>query len=219
VILFQRRVAPVLAGWILLLLAVSIATAIDLRTGGDLYLRLALVPARIGRGELWRLVTWSFVELDPKALVFTCVTIFWFGGELLAGWGARRFVRVFAAIGVATAIATSLLAIVLGATYHAWIGGWALGDALVIAWGLTYPERSVRVYSVLVLDGETLAHFTFAFTILCALFYGVVAMLPMLLAGAAAFAYGGGSLPRWLRKKRKLRSVRGGKQPHGPYWN
>jgi len=211
VILFERKVSSVLAGWIAMLLAISIVCAIDFRGGGDLYARLALIPSRVLHGELWRLVTWAFVELSPSALIITCVTIFWFGGPLLEAWGDRKLVRVFGAITVGAAVGTTVLATALGMSYFPYISSWAIADAIVIAWGLTFPTRMVRVYMLIAVSGDTLANFTLAFTGLCALFYGLVPMLPMTIAAGASYAYVKG----WPRPK--LRSYRGGKPTRGPY--
>ena len=219
-IVFQRRIANLLAAWIALVFATSIAAAIDLRHGGDLFARLALVPDRVWRGEVWRLVTWIFVELDPKALVFGCIGIYWFGGELLAGWGPRRLVRRLGGIALFAGVATTVLALAFPHARHLpYFGSAAMGDALLVSWGLTFPQRQIRVWMMLVVDGQTIAYGMCALTVLYALFWGLAPVLPLVLACGAAFAIAGGALPRWWRLR--MRIVKGGKPPeppHGPYY-
>jgi membrane associated rhomboid family serine protease len=219
-IVFQRRIANLLAAWIALALALSIAAAIDLRHGGDLYGRLALIPDRVWRGEVWRLATWVFVELGPWSLLFGCIAIYWAGGALLAAWGARRFVRAFIGIALFTGVATAILvSLAYRDAADLWyFGGAPIGDALLVAWGLTFPTARVRIWMIVVIEGRVLAYGLCVLATLYALFYGVPYALPHLLACGAAFAVASGALPRW---RRKLRVVPGGKpteRPHGPYW-
>ena len=211
-IVFQRRVPNLLAGWIALVLVFSIAVAVDLGRGGELYARLALVPADAWR-EPWRLATWAFIETGPEALLFGCVAIYAFGGDLLEAWGARRFARTAAGCALATAISTAMVApIVPGAAHHTYFGAAALGDALSITWGLTFPTRQVRVWLVLSIDGQTLAVGMTLFTILCVLFWGLAPMLPWVIACALALAAAGRG------SRARVRVVRGDRPPPpGPY--
>ena len=82
-------------------------------------------------------------------------------------------------------------------------GGFAIDSALTITWALAFPERRLRVFYLLVVHGERLACGAFAFTVLCAVYVGLIAMLPELLAGAAALAYMTGTLGRWRARARQ----------------
>ncbi len=219
-IVFQRRVPPVVAGLIALTLVTSIAAAVDAGGGGELYYRLALEPAGVWRGELWRLATWTLVQGSPWALVFGCVTLFFFGGDLFSMWGRRRFLRFVVAIVLLAGAGTSLLALVFtDAWAYPHLAGWALGDALVIAWALQFPERQVRLYGLIAIGGTQLAYGTFAFAVLCAVFYGAGFFLPELIAGGASLLTMTGALRRLQRRyrKRDLHVVHGDQD--GPRWN
>jgi membrane associated rhomboid family serine protease len=208
-VIFQPRIPNLLAGWIALALVLSIAVGTDLGGGGDLYERLALVPADVVR-EPWRLATWAFVEVGPHALFFGCIAIYVFGGDLLEAWGARRFLRTVAGGVLAMGVATALVAPLVGAAHHAYLGAGALGDALLITWGLTFPTRQVRMWLVLSIDGQTLAIGMALFTILCTLFWGLATMLPWVIAMALAFAH--------ANRRSRVRAVRGDKPPRrGPF--
>jgi len=221
-VLFPRRIPRVVVSIIVATLVVSIIAAVDARHGGGLYAHLALIPADVWRGQLWRLATWPLVEVAPLALIFACVSMYWFGGDLAQSWGERRFARFVGAIVLVAGAVTALVGMALPeARHHAYLSGWALGDALVIAWALRFPERRIRVYGLLWLGGPALAYGTFGLTVLFAVYYGAWPFLPELAAGAAALLHMTGALGRWtervdrLRRRRHLRVVRGGRDDPG----
>lgn len=200
----RPRLPPIITALIGVTLLLSLLAVLDARAGGSLYDVLALVPARVWRGELWRLITWPLVATGPWSLGFTCVGLYWFGGQLVAAWGADFFARYLAAVLLFAAAATTTLALILPAARTApHLGGWALDSALVIAWALQFPERRVRVWGLLVVGGELLAYGTVAFTGLCVIYYGLAAFLPELLAGGAALAYMTGALGRWRARAQR----------------
>lgn len=173
--------------WIVIVLAASVLGMLD---GGWLASWTGLAPARIWRGEVWRLVTWIFVEPAPMGIVFTCASIYKFGGELAARWGDRRLRRFMFELLLAGSIVTSLGALV---SDHAWWmerhGAWALCEALVIAWARQFPNAVLRVYYVLELSGRQLVGITVGVTILIALASSPFVMAPELVACLGAALY------------------------------
>lgn len=207
-VFFPRRLPPVVGWMILAVLAFSLVAALDRRGGGPLDRMLALVPADVWHGELWRLVTWTFVEPGPWELIMGCLALYRFGIPLVDAWGRRRFLRFVSAIVLASAAGTCLLAAVVPRAWHyPHLGGWALGDALLIAWAFTFPDHRLRFGPVAV-GGPPLAYLVFALTLAFALFYGLGPFLPeMLAAYLALFAMT--SLPR-LRTSLRHRFRRAG---------
>ena len=172
--------------WLVATLIASIVAAVD---GGWLASWTALAPSRIWHGEIWRVVTWPLIEAHPLQLVLTCVAIYKFGGELAVRWGDRRLERFAMHVVIAAGVITSLLAIVAGQRYMQRVGGWAVGDLLVIAWARQFPERPLMLYHVLVLRGRDIVRLTVAVAIVFAIYFGPVVMGPELLACAGAAAY------------------------------
>jgi membrane associated rhomboid family serine protease len=173
--------------WIKITLVASIVAILD---RGWLSGWLALAPSRIWRGELWRLGTWVFVESGPWNLILTCASIYKFGGELAPRWGDQRLRRFLIEVLGSAAVATTLLALVSGTAWHMHrFGGWAVGDALVIAWARQYPDSTLMLYGLLRLRGRDLITVTIGVTVVFALFSGPFVMAPELLACAAAFWY------------------------------
>jgi len=172
--------------WLLVTLVASIIAAVD---RGFLSFWAALIPAKILRGELWRLVSWVFVERGPTPLIVTLVVIYKFGSELAERWGDRRLLRFMLEIVLAASAATCLIAAIAGRTYIARCGGWAATDALVIAWARQFPERGLTLYGVLTLRGRDLVMVTVGTAILFAIYFGPLAMAPELIACLAAAGY------------------------------
>ena len=81
---------------------------------------------------------------------------------------------------VASGAIACVLALATQRSYLVRFGGWAVGDALVIAWARQFPGRTVVLYGLLVLRGRDLIAVTVAVTVLFALAFGPVAMAPEL---------------------------------------
>ncbi|HET9626746.1 MAG TPA: rhomboid family intramembrane serine protease [Kofleriaceae bacterium] len=185
--------------WIKVTVAASLIAHFD---GGWLARWTALAPALIARGQLWRLVTWAVVTPEPLGLILTCVAIYRFGGELVERWGAPRVRSFMLQIVAGAATATVALGLVVDRVWHLFaVGGWAVSDALVIAWARQFPDRPLRLYGVLELSGRQLIAVTITVTCVYAIFDGVWPWTPELLVCAAAYAYPSARLsrPGWRR--------------------
>ena len=185
--------SKLISTWIWITLVASIAAAVS----DGLMGWAALAPARIWRGEVWRLVTWVFVEPGALSLILTCASIYKFGGELAPRWGDRRLRRFVIEILGGAAVVTALLGLVSTEVWHrGYLGGWAVCDVLVIAWARQYPDSVLVLYGMVRLNGRNLITAVIAITCAYAIFAGPLAMAPELLACAAAYSYPGAWLAR-----------------------
>jgi hypothetical protein len=76
-------------------------------------------------------------------------------------------------------------------------------DALVVAWGLNHPFRQILLFFAVPVSGKTLVLVTVGGTVLFALFTGVGAFVPHLLAEGIAWVHASGKGPgQWLRRIR-----------------
>jgi hypothetical protein len=76
-------------------------------------------------------------------------------------------------------------------------------DALVIAWGLNHPFRQILLFFAVPVSGQALVWVTLGGTLLFALFTGVGAFVPHLLAEGIAWLHVSGKGPgQWLRRIR-----------------
>lgn len=186
--------SPLVSTWLLVTLVVSVIALVD---GGWLWSALAFSPSLVWQGEVWRLVTWIFVEPSPMMLVVTLASIYKFGGELAPRWGDRRLRRYAIEVLVGSAVVTTLLALV---SDNIWLvfcdGGWSVGDALVIAWARQFPSRELVIYQVITVRGQQLVLSTIGVTVLFALAAGVWSWTPELLVCIAAALYPASRLRR-----------------------
>jgi membrane associated rhomboid family serine protease len=182
---------PWAVGLLLSLVAgLSLLVAFGDRHAGSLFMRTALTPSEVWHGQVWRLVTWPFIELGPLSLILTCVMIYWFGRDLAEEWGSRRFVAVFGAVVLGAAVATCLIArIDRDVMEHTYLGGWALSTAMIVAWGLWFPTRVVRIYFVLPVTGFWIAWLTIGITLAFAAYSGWESVLPELGAESAILTW------------------------------
>ncbi|HEY8141947.1 MAG TPA: rhomboid family intramembrane serine protease [Kofleriaceae bacterium] len=215
-VIVQRQVPPVTARLIALVLGLSLVAVIDAQMGGQLYLQLALLPAAVWHGQLWRLATWPFVMGGPLPLIYTCVVLYTCGSDLLTVWGKKRYLRYLAAVVAAAGVGTALLGLVLPGVWGLpYLGGMVLADAIIIAWARQFPEQPVQLYFFLLVRGETLVNAVVGVTVVFALYFGIDWMMPELLGVAAALLYTSRSSRRWWLKRRyerlrrHLRVVRG----------
>lgn len=143
----------------------------------------ALAPDRVLGGELWRLVTWTFFELNPIGLIFACLLLAWLGRDLSAAWGHWRFVGVYLGFAAAVAVATCLVGLLWPAVrLQSYATAWAMCDALLIAWAIHFPNRQILLYFVIPLAGRNLVYLTIAGTALFALFSHPVFYVPHFIA-------------------------------------
>lgn len=171
-------------------LAASTLAAVGLRSGFPFLQWLTLDANAVAAGQLWRLVTWPFLELDPIALLFACLVILVFGRDLTYQWGGVRFLANYFGFTLAAGVGTCLLAAVwtpVRAT--AYFTAWPVADALIIAWAVVFPGRQMLLYFVLPLGGRVLVYAIVGITVLLALFGGFTPYVPHFLAQAAALAY------------------------------
>ena len=180
--------------WILATLTASIVAAVD---GGWLEYWVALAPEKIWRGEIWRLVTWPIVELGPMSIIFTCAAIYKFGGELAPRWGDRRLRRFMLEIVIAGGAVTALGAWLSDDAWQMYrCGGWAVSDALVIAWARQYPNATLTLHGLLTLSGQQLVMVTVGVTVLIAIYTTPFVVAPELVACFGAALYPRGLLHR-----------------------
>jgi len=185
----------------------SLAVALGDRHAGGLFDLVSLVPRDVWHGQVWRLVTWPFIEPGPLSLIFALLFLYWFGRDLAEVWGSRRFLLVFGSVALTAAAGTCLVAQVDAPVLdHAYLGGWALGSAMIVAWGLWFPDRVVRIYFILPIRGFWIAWLTVAVTVVYAIYAGWEGYLPELLAEGSilAWLFRRSLAARWARLGRDI---------------
>lgn len=219
------RVPPAVGGLILALVGVSLVGHLSGVAGW-----LVLSPAAVWEGEVWRLVTWPFVEGDPLGLLFAALTLYGFGRDLAWAWGTRRLLLTWLGFGAASGLAVVLLSLLLPLPGAA--GPWPVLLALLVAWGLLFPERQMSIWGLLPLSGRGLVWITIGGTFFFGAFYGLRSMAAHLAAEGLMLLWFRGLSPRgawqsfriWLgerrmrRRARHLRVVKKNGKGEPPQW-
>jgi membrane associated rhomboid family serine protease len=186
-----------------LTVALSVIGAMGWRNGVRVVLeRGALVPGLVWAGQIWRLFTWTFFELDPLSLIFWAMIMLFFGRELYYVWGRRRFVALYVGISAAAGAVTSVAAYFWPAVLsQSYISAWPLAEAFTVAWAVLFPSRQILLYFVLPVGGRTLLYLTVGGVLLFALMQGFAPYLPHFTAMLLMLAYLGEFNLRtsWLR--------------------
>ena len=162
-------------------------------------------PSLVLQGQVWRLFTWQFFELDLLTLVFGVLIVLFLGRDLYHSWGGRRFLAVILLVPAAAALLTTLLALAwTGLRMSAYLTITALLNIVVVAWATLYPSRQILVYFVLPLAGRSLIYITVGINVLVALLYGLPLVIPHFFAMAIILLYlRGMSLPRFATMFRR----------------
>lgn len=113
-------------------------------------------PVAIARGEVWRLLSWPFVN-DLLGLLFGGYMLYSFGRQLAWTWGEGRLVARFLGIALGAAGATTVLSLVWDPAARPHAGMWPVVMALVFAWALQNPDRQLSFFGILPFTGKTFA--------------------------------------------------------------
>lgn len=105
--------------------------------------RLALEPALIMSGEVWRLVTFLFIppEMTPFWMVFWLLVFYSFAQALENEWGEFKF-TVYYAVGAAATVAAS-------AALGTGLSSVPLNTSLFLAFARLFPDVELYIFFVL----------------------------------------------------------------------
>ncbi|MBY0585754.1 rhomboid family intramembrane serine protease [bacterium] len=148
---------------------------------------LYTTPLVFQSGQVWRLLTHLFVEINPQVLLFSMVTLFFFGPMIENSMGRVKFLAYYILCGVGGALLASLVAPVLLPRTSLILWG-TIGPimGLIIAAGIYHASRTVMFMFVIPMTMRNLA----ILSLVVDLAY-VLAGSPQALAalGAAAIGY------------------------------
>lgn len=195
------------AGVGLLIAAMLIASILGWQSPG-FRAASAFFPGGILSGQLWRLVSWFFVQPEPFGLLFVGFMLWWLGPQLMYEWGERRFLLRLLGITAGASLLATALALVWAPAGQPHLGAWPTVNALIIAWAMIYPDRQVNIWGILPISGKMMALLVVFGTVLYSLAgrggAGFGAFVLHFAAMAIAFALSRGlSLGGFVRKARR----------------
>lgn len=192
--------------------AVWLVFALGMNWGGvsDSPLRaLVATYPDVASGQIWRLATTAWVpEVGSVfSMLITMFVLYLFGAQLEEIWGGKRFAWFLFWSGALSYTAQFLLTPVLPdflgqrlvSPFPA--GAGPILEACVIAWALTYPDRTIYLFLVVPVKGRTFIYLTIGINILML----VALQMPQsgflaLFAGMGAGYLLGASTPSPLRR-------------------
>jgi membrane associated rhomboid family serine protease len=149
---------PPFAGWVkrIILTCTAIFLAelilphvlnIDLQSWLDGW--FGLVPQDVMKGEIWQLVTYSFLHAGWGHLFFNMLTLWFIGAYLERDWGPRRFIEcyLFCVVGAALmTIAISYTRILGMNPARGTIGASGGIFGLLMAFGILYADQEMLMF-------------------------------------------------------------------------
>lgn len=110
---------------------------------------LDLKPSLVVRGQVWRLLTYSFCH-DRKAvwhILFNMLFLYWFGMTLESMYGGREFLLFYLFAAVFSGITTVALDLYLGSDIPA-VGASGSIMAVVMLYAIHYPRALIRIWFI-----------------------------------------------------------------------
>ena len=163
---------------------------------------LALDPAKVLQGEIWRLVSFVFIPPSSSPLFILFVLYFYYliGTSLEREWGSARFNLYY----LAGMVGTILAAFITGGGATAFY----LNLSLFLAFAQLFPDFEFRLFFVLPVKARYLAWLDWGFlgfSLLTAAWPAKVAILASILN---FFLFFGGDLLAHLRRRQLVRHNR-----------
>ena len=124
---------------------------------GMLLNTLAMDPAAVLHGQIWRLVTYVLIPTNGGFwLIISLMFYYWLGEALERLWGSTRFTVYYVSGMLLTALAAILARFIDGISIPLY-GASYVNTALFMAYALTYPDAMVRIYFILPVKMKWLA--------------------------------------------------------------
>lgn len=124
---------------------------------GLLLQTLAMDPAAVLRGQVWRLATYVLIPTSGSfGLIISLFFYYWLGETLERLWGSAKFTVYYVSGALLTALAALLVYFIDGISMPIYGAGY-VNTALFMAYALTYPDAMVRIYFILPIKMKWLA--------------------------------------------------------------
>ena len=120
---------------------------------------LAMDPAAVLHGEIWRVVTYVLLPTGGGFwLLVSCMFYYWLGGALEQIWGSAKFTIYYLSGTLLTALASILVYLIDGMPVRIY-GADYINTALFFAFALYNPDAMVRLYFILPIKMKWVAWF------------------------------------------------------------
>lgn len=189
----RRRFRPVFPGlqgaaaWLAVALIIGSVVFALARDGiGPL---LLLIPGAVLRGYLWQPLSYGFVADSPMGVIFGALILWQLGGALEQTWGTRRMAIFAIGTTVLAGVLTVLLALVVPPLrLLPFAGGFVMGSALWVAYGLSFGRQQTNFWGLPV-SGNVFALIGVGFVFLDGAFSSFYRVIPEALGLGLTWGY------------------------------
>lgn len=120
---------------------------------------LAMDPAAVLRGEIWRIFTYVLINTsDGLWLLVSCMFYYWLGESLERTWGSTKFTLYYVSGTLLTALAAILVYLIDGISYPVFGAGY-VNSAMFFAYAMYNPDAMVRIYFIIPIRMKWVAWF------------------------------------------------------------
>lgn len=166
---------------------------VQLIAGPPIVLYFGLTPSSVFKDfYFWQLLTYMFLHGGLFHLLFNMLALFMFGCEMERHWGSQRFLRYYLITGIGAGLCVFLTP---SAYFLPTLGASGAIYAVLLAYGLTFPDRIIYMYMIFPLPAKYFV-----------MIIGGIAFLSALSAGNSGIsnvAHLGGMVFGYLYMKRK----------------
>ena len=116
---------------------------------GWLYVHLGLEGAAVIHGEVWQLLTYSFLHYGLLHLLFNMLALWMFGAQLEMDWGYSLFMQFYFFCVIGAAITTVIVSFtgILGVSPHTLTVGASGGIyGLLLAFGILHGDSEIMLF-------------------------------------------------------------------------
>lgn len=146
---------------------------------------LALEPAAVLHGEIWRIFTYAlFPTSSGFWLLISCMFYYWLGGSLERTWGSAKFTFYYVSGILLTALGSILVYLLDGIPLRIF-GADYVNSAMFFAYAIYYSEAMVRIYFIIPVKMKWVAWFEaalYAISIISFILQGLwgMALMPVI---------------------------------------
>lgn len=109
---------------------------------GPILSSLGFTPYQVFHGKIWQIFTYMFLHGGVWHLVINMLMLWMFSSNLEEDWGSKRFLHYYLICGVGGGILT----LAYPPTWHIpTIGASAAVMGIIVAYGMSYPERRITL--------------------------------------------------------------------------
>ena len=98
----------------------------------------------------WQLITYQFMHADFWHLFMNMFALWMFGSELEKNWGGKRFILYYLLAGIGAAIVHMIITPLMGGDIRPTIGASGAVYGILLAFGLTYPNRPIFMFPLFI---------------------------------------------------------------------